>query len=184
MSLRVHWKLELTQNASETFFLLHSLLLHKDLQRLSFPSPLTCRELQTSVHRHSWSFALPDVHGELQAVCVYEGAIGEGETHFICTPVDRLRGVDQQLVQDVLVGEGRALCEHLAVFQRLRVELPSADFAWGKERLMNLWYWSSCRCACVNMTSSQTVTGEMPWWANGGRLSFFHVPHEKHGHCL
>lgn len=56
-------------------------------------------------------------------------AIGEGETHFIDTPADGFRCVDQQLVQDVLVGEGRALREDPAVLQRLRVELPSAEFA-------------------------------------------------------
>lgn len=93
------------------------------------PSPLTCRELQASVDGHSGSFALPDVHGELQAACVRVDAVGEDEIHFICTPADCFRGVDQQLVQDVLVGEGRALREHPAVLQRLRVELPSAEFA-------------------------------------------------------
>lgn len=67
-----------------------------------------------------------------------EQAVGEGELHFIGSPADRFGGVDQQLVQDVLVGEGGALGEHAAVLQWLRVELPSADFACGKERLMGL----------------------------------------------
>ncbi len=56
-------------------------------------------------------------------------AIGEAETHFVGTPADGFRCIDQQLVQDVLVGEGRALREDPAVLQRLRVELPSAEFA-------------------------------------------------------
>lgn len=99
---------------------------------------LTCRELQASVDGQAGSFALPDVHGELQAPRVHEQAIGEGELHFISAPADGFGGVDQQLVQDVLVGEGGALGEHAAVLQRLRVELPSADFACRKERLMGL----------------------------------------------
>lgn len=67
---------------------------------------------------------------------MHEQAVGEGEMHFVSAPADCFGGIDQQLVQDVLVGEGGALGEHPAVLQRLRVELPSADFACGKERLM------------------------------------------------
>lgn len=90
---------------------------------------LTCRELQASVDRHSGSFCPPDVHGELQATRVRENAISERETHFISTPTNGFRSVDQQLVQNVLVSEGRALCEDPSILQWLRVELSSAEFA-------------------------------------------------------
>lgn len=97
----------------------------------------TCRELQPPVDRHAGPFALPDVHGELQAARLPEDAVGEGEVHFVGAAADRLGGVDQQLVQDVLVGEGGALREHPAVLQRLRVELAPADFACRDERLVS-----------------------------------------------
>lgn len=90
---------------------------------------LTCRELQASVDSHSGSFGPPDVHGELQAARVRENAVGECETHFISTPTNGFGCVDQQLVQDVLVSEGRALCEDPSILQWLRVELSSAEFA-------------------------------------------------------
>lgn len=96
----------------------------------------TCRELQPPVDRHAGPFTLPDVHGELQAARLPEDAVGEGEVHFVGAAADRLGGVDQQLVQDILVGEGGALCEHPAVLQRLRVELAPADFACRDERLV------------------------------------------------
>lgn len=99
-----------------------------DFSHLYHPS-LTCWELQASVDRQPGSFAPPDVHGELQAARVRIDAIGEGESHFICPPADCFRRVDQQLVQDVLVGEGGALRQDPAILQRLRVELPSADFS-------------------------------------------------------
>lgn len=94
-------------------------------------------ELQASVDRHPGPFALPDVHDELQAARLPEDAVGEGEVHFVGAAADRLGGVDQQLVQDVLVGEGGALREHPAVLQRLRVELAPADFACGDERFVS-----------------------------------------------
>lgn len=92
------------------------------------PPLLTCWELQPPVDGHPGSFTPGDVHGELQTACVGEGAIREGEGHFIYAPADSFRCVDQQLVQDVLVGEGGSLCQHPAVLQRLRVELTSAEF--------------------------------------------------------
>lgn len=91
---------------------------------------LTCRELQASVDSHSRPLALPDVHGELQPACEGVGAVGEGEAHFVGSSVDRVRRVDQQPVQDVLVGEGGSLSQDAAVFQRLRVKLSPAKFAW------------------------------------------------------
>lgn len=110
------------------------------IQKEYFQSPikiissvsLTSWELQASVDSHSGSFTPPDVHHELQTACVRIEAIGEIETHFIGTPADGFRCVDQQLVQDILVGECGAQREDPAVLQRLRVELPSAEFAWGK----------------------------------------------------
>lgn len=90
---------------------------------------LTGWELQASVDSHSGPFTPPDVHGELQSACVCVDAIGEIETHFISTAADGFRCVDQQPIQDILVGEGRALCEDPTVLQRFRVELPSAEFA-------------------------------------------------------
>lgn len=93
------------------------------------PSRLTGWELQASVDSHSGPFAPPDVHSELQATSVCVDTIGKSEAHFICTPADGFRCVDQQPIQHILVGEGRALREHPAVLQRLRVELPSAEFA-------------------------------------------------------
>lgn len=97
----------------------------------------TCWELQPPVDRHAGPFALADVHGELQAGRLPEDAVGEGEVHFVGAAADRLWGVDQQLVQDVLVGEGGALNEHAAVLQRLGVELAPADFACGDEGLVS-----------------------------------------------
>lgn len=91
-----------------------------------YPHLLTSWELQPPVDSHSGSFTPRDVHGELQTARVGEGAICEGESHFIHTSADRFRGVDQQLVQDILVGEGRPLRQHPAILQRLGVELPSA----------------------------------------------------------
>lgn len=96
----------------------------------------TCWELQPPVDRHAGSFALADVHGELQAARLPEDAVSQGEVHFVGAAADRLWGVDQQLVQDVLVGEGGALKKHAAVLQRLGVELAPADFACGDERLV------------------------------------------------
>lgn len=96
---------------------------------LSLLYPLTRWELQASVDGHSGSFAPPDVHGELQAARLCVGAICDRELHFVHTPAYCFRCVDQQVVQDVLVGESGVLCEQPAVFQRLRVELPSAEFA-------------------------------------------------------
>ena len=132
---------------SSSFFSHLSLIEHCHVwpHFLPLTSPLTCRELQTSVDGHSRPLALCDVHGELQAVHVREDAIGDCEPHLVSTPADRFRCVDQQLVQDVLVGEGRALRKDPAILQRLRVELPSAEFAWGDERLTNLWFWSGYR---------------------------------------
>lgn len=97
-------------------------------------APPTCRELQPPVDRHAGPFTLADVHGELQAARLPEHTVGEGEVHFIGAAADQLGGVDQQLVQDVLVGKGGALREHPAVLQRLGVELAPADFACGDER--------------------------------------------------
>lgn len=93
------------------------------------PPLLTGWELQPPVDRHPGSFAPGDVHGELQAARVGERAVCEGERHFIHTSADRFRGVDQQLVQDILVGEGGPLRQHPAVLQRLRVELTSAQLS-------------------------------------------------------
>ena len=89
---------------------------------------LTCRELQAPVDRHPGPFAPPDVHGELQAAGVHVAAVREGEAHLVGAPADGLGRVNQQLVQDVLVGEGGALREDAAVLQRLGVELPPAEF--------------------------------------------------------
>ncbi|TNN46456.1 hypothetical protein EYF80_043373 [Liparis tanakae] len=91
--------------------------------------PLTCRELQAPVDGHSGPFAPPDVHGELQAARVRVHAVREREAHLVRPPADGLRRVDQQPVQDVLVGEGGALIQDPAVLQRLRVKLTSAEFA-------------------------------------------------------
>lgn len=96
--------------------------------RLPLPG-LTCWELQASVDGHSRSLALQDVHGELQTACVGVAAIGEGEAHFVGPSVDSIWCVDQQPVQDVLVGEGGTLREDTSVLQWLRVELPSTQFA-------------------------------------------------------
>lgn len=90
---------------------------------------LTSWELQASVDSHSGSFTPPDVHRELQAPCVRIDPVGEIETHFIGAPADGFRCVDQQPIQDILVGECGAQREDPAVLQRLRVELPSAEFA-------------------------------------------------------
>lgn len=65
-------------------------------------------------------------------------AISEGEAHLVDPPADGFRGVDQQLIQDVLVGEGGALREDAAVLQRLRVELTPAQFPWGRNRSVRL----------------------------------------------
>lgn len=90
---------------------------------------LTGRELQASVDRHPGPLALRDVHGELQSAAVRVDAVGEVEAHLVRAAADGFGRVDQQPIQDVLVGEGGASCQNASVVQRLGVELPSAEFA-------------------------------------------------------
>lgn len=110
----------------------HSLTYKMDIllldQTLSCSFFLTSWELQASVDGHPGSFCPRDVHGELQASGVRVDAICEGEAHFVGASAHSFGRVNQQLVQDVLVGEGRPLREDPAVLQRLGVELSSAEF--------------------------------------------------------
>lgn len=92
------------------------------------PSHLTCSKLEASVDSHARPFAPPDIHGELQPTRVGVDAISEGEAQLVGAPANSFGCVNQQLVQDILVGEGGALREDSTVLQGLRVKLASAEF--------------------------------------------------------
>lgn len=91
--------------------------------------PHTSWQLQVPADSHR-GWQLPgQLHGELQPPCLRVEPVSEREAEAIGVCGGPAPGVNDQLLQDILVGEGGAPGQRLALLRRLCRALPSAQLA-------------------------------------------------------
>lgn len=94
----------------------------------------TCCKLKASVNSEPWSFTLLYIHCELHPPVLSVEAVSDGEAELIVMDAQTVRGVDNQLIQNILVRERRALGQDTPILQGLRVELPPPQLTWEAHR--------------------------------------------------
>lgn len=96
----------------------------------SGPCPHTSWELQVPVDSYRGWLLLRQLHGEFQPPRLRVEPVREGEAKLVCLCRGTTPSVNDQLIQNVLVGEGGAHGQHLSLLWGLCHALSSAELAW------------------------------------------------------